>query len=101
MNTTKTNANNALHSIINWRGQREQAKFAVKYYQSGVGKHLRGAYTRGCEIFTPIRFALKGVDLSDALIIDRAYNGEQLIEDAKQALMGWPNHNYCPSNIEF
>lgn len=61
-----------LHTLINFRGMREQAfKFAFKY-KGG----MKQCYTRGCVIFTPLHFALKGCDISEAHIIDMMHNGE-------------------------
>ena len=61
-----------IHNFINLRGLRQQAfKFAFGY-KGG----MKQCYTRGCEIFTPIEHALKGVDLSNALLLDKMHNTE-------------------------
>ena len=60
-----------LNRLINLRGQREQAfKFAF-----GFKGGMKQCYTRGCQIFTPLSFALKGANLSDVLIFDNMFNG--------------------------
>jgi hypothetical protein len=61
-----------LFNLIAIRGNREQAfKFAF-----GHKGGMKQCYTRGCEIFTPLVYALKGADISDALQLDRMHQGE-------------------------
>lgn len=67
-----------LNNLINLRGHREQAfKFAF-----GFKGGMKQCYTRGCEIFTPLEQSLRGIDLSNAIQIDQAHNGEASIENA-------------------
>jgi hypothetical protein len=62
-----------LNKLINLRGQREQAfKFST-----GFKGGMKQCYTKGCEIFTPLTFSLKGTNLSDVLVFDRMMNGEE------------------------
>ncbi len=59
--------------LINLRGQREQAfKFACARFKGG----MKQCYTKGCEIFVPLRFALTGIDLSGAIHYENCKNGE-------------------------
>ncbi len=53
-----------LHLLITLRGMREQAfKFGAAKFKGG----MKGCYTKGCEIFTPLALCLKDVDLSPVL----------------------------------
>lgn len=62
-----------LHLLIAIRGMREQAfAFACGKFKGG----MKGCYTKGCEIFTPLQHAIKGVDVSEALYYDRIHNRE-------------------------
>lgn len=66
-----------IFNLINLRGMREQAfKFATDDFKGG----MKQCYTRGCEIFTPLQHALKDVDISEAIRLDRMHNGETSIE---------------------
>lgn len=61
-----------LHTLINLRGAREQAnKFAF-----GFKGGMKGCHTKGCKVFTPLQHSLKGIDLSEALILDKKHEGE-------------------------
>lgn len=61
-----------LLNLINLRGMREQSfKFAFGY-KGG----MKNCYTKGCEIFTPLQYALKGNDLSEAILFEQMHNGE-------------------------
>lgn len=61
-----------LLNSINLRGMREQSsKFAF-----GWKGGMKQCYTRGCEIFTPLSLSIKGVELSEAIILDQIHNGE-------------------------
>jgi hypothetical protein len=67
---------NTLLNLINIRGQREQAfKFAASNFKGG----MKQCYTKGCEIFTPLYYSLRGVEISEALMFDRMHNGETKI----------------------
>lgn len=67
------NDSSKIHRLITLRGVREQAfKFAFGY-KGG----MKGCYTRGCEIFTPLSIAAKGMNLSDVIIFDKMMNGEE------------------------
>jgi hypothetical protein len=62
-----------LHDFISMRGMREQAfKFATGNYKGG----MRGCYTRGCEIITPLGQALRGHEVSGAIRLDQMHNRE-------------------------
>jgi hypothetical protein len=72
-----------LNNLINLRGMREQAfKFATANFKGG----MKSCYTRGCEIFTPLYYALKNVELSDALRLDKIQNGEKIVQWPRQGL---------------
>ena len=59
-----------LFLLIALRGMREQAfKFAAQNWKGG----MKQCYTRGCEIFTPLHYALKDTDISEALIFDNIH----------------------------
>ena len=61
-----------INALINLRGLREQSfKFAFGY-KGG----MKQCYTKGCDIFTPLVYALKDIDLSDAILLDMIHNGE-------------------------
>lgn len=61
-----------LHTIISYRGMREQSfKFAFGFHGG-----MKNCYTKGCDIFCPLSWALRGVDLSFALQRERTFNGE-------------------------
>lgn len=65
--------NNKLHNLINVRGFREQAfKFAL-----GHKGGMKGCFTKGCDIYVPLQYTLKGVDISDVLIFDAMFSGEK------------------------
>jgi hypothetical protein len=72
-NSDMTNTNySTLHLLINLRGNWEQAfKFAF-----GFKGGMKQCYAIGCEIFTPLAFSLKNVDLSSAILMDRIMNEE-------------------------
>ena len=71
-----------LNNLINLRGHREQAfKFAF-----GFKGGMKNCYTKGCEIFTPLEFTLRGVDLSDAIFFDRIHTGEMPVGNACEIL---------------
>lgn len=62
-----------LNNLINLRGFREQSfKFATNKFKGG----MKQCYTKGCEIFTPISYSLKAIDISSALLLDKMHNGE-------------------------
>jgi hypothetical protein len=67
--TFKSMTNSTLNNLINLRGMREQA-FGFAFGNKGG---MKQCYTRGCEIYTPLHYALKGVDLSSALAIKRMH----------------------------
>lgn len=61
-----------LFQLIALRGMREQAfKFAF-----GHKGGMKGCYTKGCEIFTPLKYAIKGEDIQSAIFYDKVHNGE-------------------------
>lgn len=61
-----------LFNFIALKGMREQAyKFAL-----GWKGGMKQCYTRGCEIFTPLGYALKGEEVSEAILIEQMHNGE-------------------------
>lgn len=63
-----------LHTLINWRGYREQTfVFALRK----DGKRMKQCFHRGAELFAPLRHAVKGIDLSPALLLERMLIGEQ------------------------
>lgn len=45
-----------IHTVINLRGLREQS------FRFALSRTMKGCFTKGCEIFTPLEYALKGVD---------------------------------------
>ncbi len=62
-----------LHNSINLRGMKEQAfQFTANKLHGG----MRGCYTRGCELFTPLQLNLNDIDLTGALTLDRMHSGE-------------------------
>lgn len=61
-----------IHTLINTRGLREQAfKFACGKYG------MKQCFHRGCEIFVPLQYALKGVDTQYASVVQMMHNGER------------------------
>lgn len=64
-----------LNTVINLRGMKEQAfKFAI-----GKKGGMKGCYTRGGEIFTPLFHALKNIDVQYELRYQQAFIGETKI----------------------
>lgn len=82
---------NALHNLINLRGNRQQAfEFAMGKYRDPNSKRysgMRSCFTRGCEIFTPLSHSLKDVELSKALSLERMINGEDEIDLIKAKIL--------------
>jgi hypothetical protein len=61
-----------INNLINLRGMREQASRFAFGHKGGQA----GCFTRGCDIFTPLQFNLKGIDLQAAIALDRCHTGE-------------------------
>lgn len=61
-----------LNNVINLRGMREQG-FSFAFGKKGG---MKQCYTKGCEIFYPIVYALKGVEISEAISHQRKYYKE-------------------------
>lgn len=67
------NDSSKIHRLITLRGVREQSfKFAFGY-KGG----MKGCYTRGCEIITPLSTSVRGLNLTDVIVFDKMMNGEE------------------------
>ena len=67
-----------LNTIINLRGYREQSfKFATNKFKGG----MKGCFTKGCEIFTPLSYAITNIDVTDAMRYQQAFVGETQINE--------------------
>lgn len=63
---------NTIIEMIALRGAREQAfKFSF-----GWKGGMKQCYHKGCEIFVPLHYALKGIDISEAIKLDRMHERE-------------------------
>lgn len=62
-----------LFNLISLRGMREQSfKFAFGY-KGG----MKQCYTKGCEIFCPLYYAIKDTDISESIRFDQMHEGER------------------------
>jgi len=69
-----------LNNIINLRGYREQS------FCFAIGKKggMKQCFTRGCEIFVPLQFALNNIDIQNEIRYEQAKSGEtQFNEEVK------------------
>jgi len=65
---------NELHNAINLKGMKQQ------FYGYCENRRVKGSRHSGCEVFVPLMHAVKGIDMSTAIIRNKAYSGETPVE---------------------